>query len=1451
MEDISWKLIEKCFTDNPNNLVAHHLESYNDFFKFGIIRIFRENNPIRFIEKESVENKETRNECLVYFGGKNGEQIYYGTPMIYDDTYTHLMYPNDARLRNMTYGFTIHYDVEVDFKYFIGSEEKTHSITLPKIFLGKFPIMIQSNLCVLQSLSREIRFNMGECRNDYGGYFIIDGKEKVVVSQEKFANNMLYIRKGKKGDIYNYSAEIKSVSEDTSKQIRTTGVKMVAPSATYSNNQIMVVIPNVRKPIPLFILMRALGLVSDKEIIEYCLLDIKKNHQFVDLFIPSIHDASKIFNQTNALKFISTFTKRGTVSSVMEILSDFFLPHIGELNWREKAYFVGYMVMRMLNVSLGRELPTDRDSFFYKRIELTGSLLNDLFREYFLLQKREIALKIDQEYYYHKGKYKNSNEGEDKNEDKYKGDQFIKLIETNVTTFFKNRIVEAGFRKAFKGNWGSSPHTKRMSVVQDLNRLSWNSFISQLRKINLPLDPTAKVVGPRHLHGTQWGFIDPVDTPDGGNIGLHKHLAILTRITSNSSAGPVTYWLRNNTSMKLLCECRCEEMAEATKIIINGRWVGIIDTPLDVIHRIKLFRRNGIIPVYTSISFEYKTNELRIFTDAGRLIRPVYYVEDGRKSTEGRKDIIDKIETDKYSWSDVISGFKPKKVANFNPYENVFYEIDDLYPELEKKNVKSLMETLDKFKSVIEFLDTSEEENALISPSNSDALSKYNTHVEIDPSLMFGVMGNLIVYPEYNQFPRDVFSCGQSKQAVSMYHSNYQNRIDKMGVVLHYGQTPLIKSRYLEYVNNEEHPYGVNTIVAIMSHTGYNVEDAILINQGAIDRGLFRTTYFSMYEAKEEVDTEIGKPTSRFGNIDEHNVLRKKIGCDYSHLDKHGIVKEGTHLKDDVILIGKMLYSQDNNDLFYDDSVKPKKGQLGVVDKTFITEGDEGNNIAKVKIREERIPAIGDKMSSRCGQKGTIGLIIPEENMPFTSEGLRPDLIINPHAIPSRMTIGQILESLFGKLCTSKGGFGDCTAFQTKGSNYNTYKSMLIDSGFHSSGNEILYNGMTGEQINSDIYIGPTYYMRLKHMVKDKINHRERGRREMLTRQTVQGRANDGGLRIGEMERDGILAHGMSSFLYDSFMERGDRYYLAVCNSTGCVAIYNKSRNLFLSPSADGPITFHTNNDGNQNIDIISKYGRSFSIVEVPYSFKLLLQELQVMNIQMRIITEENVSQLMNMKFSNNINKLLHVNEKELKNVIKEYKTSIRKMYEKVNKIKEVVLPDEIPEIPDMKIDSTPTSSDYSGDNVRPTAAAVEWVSPPWGDSSPAYEPSPSSNKEMQSDDSNPYIMSYDSQLSYKSSDNSITPNKENLSQTTHINAPNSTFVISANPHTNRSLDEDSTPSNESTIPKEREPFNVEEPDKHSILDVATETSTDESSSSSTDTEATSDVKKITFPDNK
>ena len=1282
-DNISWNLIDKYFSDNPNNLVAHHLESYNTFCNNGINKIFRENNPIRFIETEDEEsNSEKRNECLLYLGGKDGSKIYFGKPVIYDDTHTHYMYPNDARLRNMTYGTSIHYDVDIEFIYYVGEERRTHTEELSKIYLGNFPIMIQSNLCILNGLARDVRFNMGECRNDYGGYFIINGKEKVIIPQETFANNTIYIKKNSKLDIYSYSAEIRSVSEDASKPIRTTAVKILSPSPSLSNNQIVVAVPNVRKPIPLFILMRALGVISDKAIIKTCLLDIKKNESYVDLFIPSVHDANKIFTQETALDYIKFFTKRGTISGVIEILSDYFLPNVGELNFLEKAYFIGLMVNKLLKVYTGEEKPTDRDNFAFKRVELSGSLIYDLFREYYLIQKKDIGRKIDEEFYYHRGNYQEDEESEKSRKDKHKikekgardtkrytENSFIDLIMVNYKQLFKDRITETGFKKAFKGNWGSEAHTKRLGVIQDLNRLSWNTYISHLRKISLPLDASAKVVGPRLLNSSQWGLIDPIDTPDGGNIGLHKHLAISTHITIGSSIYPIIKWLRAHTSMELVLECSPEYLGNTSKIFVNGNWVGVIDKPLEMVKMLKLYRRNGIIPTFVSISFNYKTNEINIFTDVGRLTRPIYYIEDGNLSFN-RKMVNDLFTDGTITWKQITSGFLEKSDKNFSIKSNITYDLNELYRDI-GENLETVGKLLEDNKSVVDFIDTSEESSALIATKEEDFNSNnYYTHMEIDPSFILGVMGNQIIYPEHNPVTRNSFSCGQSKQAVSVYHSNYQMRIDKMGVILNYGQTPLIKSRYLEYINNEEQPYGINAIVAIMSFTGYNVEDAILINEGSVHRGIFRTTYFSMYESREENTQISGNASSKFANIEKNNVIRTKPGFDYSQLDNYGMIKENTALNDKTVVIGKITSNPDDKDLWIDSSVTPKKGQLGFVDKSFITQGEEGSNIAKVRVREERVPAIGDKMASRAGQKGTLGLIIPEKDMPFAADGTRPDLIINPHAIPSRMTIGQIVESLFGKACAIYGGFGDCTAFQVKGSNYATYGPMLTRVGFHSSGKQLMYDGMTGNQIEADIYMGPTYYMRLKHMVKDKINYRARGPNTNLTRQPVQGRANDGGLRIGEMERDGVLAHGMSYFLNESFMVRGDEYHnVAVCNKTGAIAVYNKSKNLFFSLFSDGPIKFHTNPDGSQNVKNVSKFGRSFSILRVPYALKLLIQELEVLNIQMRLITEDNVDQLLNMSYSNNIVKLLKIEEpKEVldaKIITREYYNQLFEKYEK------------------------------------------------------------------------------------------------------------------------------------------------------------------------------------------
>ena len=656
------KIIDKYFEDNPQWLVQHHISSYNSFMENDIARIMKEKNPIRIMKMQDPKTNEFKLQCNLYLGGKNGDKIYYGKPIIYDERGKHYMYPNEARLRNMTYAITIHYDVEVDFFIQDDQEEAkengvpTHTLTLEKIFLGRFPIMLRSNLCILDNLNPRVRFEMGECKNDYGGYFIIDGKEKCMVSQEKFADNMLYVRKDL-NELYSAAADVRSVSEDTSKPRRTMSVRMVAPTPSLSNNQIVVIVPNVRKPIPLFIMMRALGVESDRDIIEYCLLDMEKYKTYVELFVPSIHDANKFFNQDVALKYIATFTKGKTVSHALEILSNYFLPHIGVTNFKNKAYFLGHMVREMLRVSTGVVKSTDRDSFRFKRVETPGILLGELFKEYYSLQVKNIFQKIDKEYYYKQAKYRSD---------------FIGLIESNSNEFFAERILEQGIRKAFKGNWGAEAHTKRVGVVQDLNRLSYNSAVSQLRKVNLPIDASAKITGPLLLHSSQWGIIDPVDTPDGGNVGLHKHLSLGAFITGSCSSYPIIKWLRRNSNMKLLTESSPGALSHECKLFVNGNWVGTTSSPDIIVDKLKKYRRCALLPIYSSINWDIPNNILYIYTDGGRLCRPVFYVDKGMSSYD-RKPILEKLKTDSFSWVQLITGFAEKIDGCIPLYRKMLY----------------------------------------------------------------------------------------------------------------------------------------------------------------------------------------------------------------------------------------------------------------------------------------------------------------------------------------------------------------------------------------------------------------------------------------------------------------------------------------------------------------------------------------------------------------------------------------------------------------------------------------------------------------------------------------------------------------------------------------------------------------------------------------------------------
>jgi len=1267
MDSISWTIIDKMFKENDNFLTKHHLDSYNRFFDNGIKEVFKNQNPMKFYRTKDEKHKIFKHKAKIYFGGKNADRIYYGKPIIYDKDESgerqHYMYPNEARVRNMTYGFTIHYDVVIDLAILIDnnsgdenirppSDEHSgipkkydvhkETITLEKIYLGRFPIMLQSNLCFLRGLEPEARYNLGECRNDIGGYFIIDGKEKVIMSQEGRADNILYVKEGY-SEIYSHAAEIRSVSEDSSKPIRTLSVRMVASQPTSSNGQIVVNIPNVRKPVPLFIVMRALGVTSDKEIIQACLLDIDKYDYLVEYFRPCVHHSGRVFTQTQALKFIAELMKHKTISHVLDMLSSYFIPHIGELNFKDKALYLGYIVKKLLLVVNKNEKPTDRDSYGYKRIEIAGTLISQLFKEYYTKQLKAINLYIDSKFFY-----------ESTNGETYHGNDFKNLILNNTNEMFAKRMVEDGFRKGFKGNWGSEEHTKRLGLVQGLNRLSFFSSLCQLRKTNLPLAADgAKVVAPRLLHATQWGYLCPLHSPDGGNVGLHKHLSTSTIITSGTSGKPYVKIVRE-LGMKLLGECSYKELSQLSKIFVNGGWVGVSHSPMKIIEKLRLMKRNAIINIYTSISFNTKKNEVIVWTDSGRPCRPLYYMHSNNVLSHERPDIKERFDNKKITFNQIVKGFGK-------------------YNLIETNNAPDSL--LKKHSAVVEYVDTIECEGNYIAKSTTvrdDYLKNRITHQEIHPSLILGVMANQIIFPENNPYPRNAFSCGQAKQGVSMFNSNFRNRLDKTSYLLNYGQIPLTKSKYLDYATKEQHPYGENAIVAVMCYSGFNVEDAVIINKGALERGLFRTTYFNMYEDHEETKN-VGNAVidKRFMNIEDNNVVDLKPGYDYSKLDEtSGLIKENVRVTEKTIVIGKTtpLFGE-NEGSFKDDSVTPKKGQVGFVDKSFITRGEEGKRIAKVRIRAERIPAIGDKFCSRAGQKGTIGIILDEKDMPTTSNGIRPDIIVNPHAMPSRMTIGHLVETITSKTAAIYGGFGNCTAFMQKGPKHELFGKALTEAGYHSSGNEILYNGMTGEQLETEVYFGPTYYLRLKHMPKDKINYRATGPRTVMTRQTVQGRANNGGLRIGEMDRDCVIAHGLNYFLNESMMVRGDEFYMAICNKSGTVAIYNEKNNLFLSPFVDGPVKFVTNVNNEINIKNVSKYGKDFSIVRVPYAFKLLMQELQAMNVQMRVITEDNVDTLTTLQESDNIVRLTKFNN--LKEIANENKKQILES-EKENYFKEI-----------------------------------------------------------------------------------------------------------------------------------------------------------------------------------
>ena len=1202
LEEILTENIEKCVKENPSfmlddlgtyidepfgiiesyfegqyleRLVRHQIESYNHFINYQIQRTIQMFNPVLIhSENDYVAEKDK------YFLEVNISFVNFKLypPQIYENNgATKIMLPQEAKLRNFTYASTMTLDINI--QYVVRNTEnmdnpKIIEKTLSKINIGKIPIMLKSSICVLTQNKQLNNHYTGECKMDCGGYFIIKGSEKTVLGQERAAENRIYCFDGKNTTKWSWFAEIKSVPDFkciSPKQIE----MMIASKNNGFGHGIFVNIPRIKQPIELFILFRALGLENDKDICKHILLDIDDEDQkyLLNYLQGSIIDANKYMTKDECIDYITSYAAftplnmdketgaRKKKEFTIDVLDTDLFPHCKTLT--QKLYLLGYMANKLINTSLGKIPCDDRDSYLNKRIELTGTLLNNLFRNYFNKLVKEMQKQIVREI----------NNGSWKSTEDY--ENIINM--TNIYKIMKSATIENGINRALStGDFSiKQSNSSKVGVAQVLNRLTYVSSLSHLRRINTPLEKSGELIEPRKLHGTTWGFLCPAETPEGQSIGIVKNISYMAHITIPTNSNS----LYDYVEPYLVSLEKDENFYKKVKVFINGCWLGITNNPTELFTDMKQKKYKGIINIYTSIIFNYKSLEIRICNDGGRLTRPVLKVKNNKVliTNENIQSLVSK----ELKWNELLTNCK-----------------------------------LDE--SVIEYIDAEEQNYSMIAmKSKQDYLQDKNfsfnyTHCEIHQSTIFGVLASCIPYPEHNQAPRNTYQCAMGKQAMGVYATNYDKRMDKTAYVLNYPTRPLVDTRVMNFLKLNQIPSGTQIHVAIMTHTGYNQEDSVLINKASLDRGLFLAT---IYHTEKDEDKNIIRDEIIRCKPDPAKTKGIKFG-NYDKINEQGFIPENTLVENRDVIIAKTIPIKENrNDptkvIKYEDQSKTfRTTEETYIDKNYTGRNGDGYNFAKVRVRNLRKPVLGDKFSSRHGQKGTIGNIIEECDMPFTKDGMRPDLIINPHAIPSRMTIAQLKETLLGKVLLELGLFGDGTSFGNL--DVNTISQELQNLGYESYGNEIMYNGLTGDQIETSIFFGPVFYQRLKHMVNDKQHSRSIGPMVNLTRQPAEGRSRDGGFRIGEMERDVMIAHGISRFCRERLYEVSDKYSTFVCNKCGMIASFNNG----------DKNKKYTNNDFRIHLCHTCDNRSDFSKVEVPYAYKLLSQELQTINIVPRIITQ-------------------------------------------------------------------------------------------------------------------------------------------------------------------------------------------------------------------------------------
>ena len=1113
--------------------MKQHIESFNHFIEVGLKQI---------IEAEPIITSDIEPQFYIKY-----ENIYIGRPSRYEETHLErdskhesTVTPNECRLRDMTYAAPI----LVDIKY-----TKAKNVFLRKgMTIGRIPIMLRSSKCVLSGKSEAEMCEMDECPLDPGGYFIVNGTEKVILVQEQLSKNRIIVEADTKKDTIS-AAVTSSTHERKSKSY----VILRKKELLYVKHNIL------NEEIPICVLLKAMGVTSDMDMMAIVAgTDSTLQDDFAINFEETIR--LNIHTQQQALDYIGMRIKitrkptfygqhrRNYVQEAIEAVSSILVAHVPivNMNFRPKALYIAHMARRALMAKHDSTLIDDRDYVGNKRLELAGQLLSLLFEDLFKKYNYDVKVNVD------KLLRKNN------------PTQIADPV--NIMVGHANHITQGMNRAIATGNWNLKRfRMDRAGVTHVLSRLSFIASLGMMTRISSQFEKTRKISGPRALQPSSFGMLCPADTPEGESCGLVKNLALMTHITTDDEEQPVKRLLFMLGAEDIVSMGGNELYAPGSYLImLNGTPTAVIRHPSRFLTSFRRLRRSGRISEFVSVFINHHHRTVQIATDEGRICRPLIVVEDRKSKVTSRY---------------------------LKSLRHGSMDFDDFLA-----------------RGLVEYLDVNEENDSNIAMYESD-MNATTTHLEIEPFTILGAVAGLIPYPHHNQSPRNTYQCAMGKQAIGAIANNQFLRIDSLLYLLVYPQKPLVKTRTIELIKYDQLPAGQNAIVAVMSYSGYDIEDALVLNKASIDRGFGRCQVMRKHVTTLKVYPSGSKDVLE-GPTKENGVPIKA----HAALDDDGIANVGERLSASEVFIHKWIPENANSSGLSDNGSNSLNGFQGIptpqiyrladtsyVDRVMISETESGYQLIKVQTRQTRIPEVGDKFSSRHGQKGVVGIIAEQVDLPFSDQGIVPDIIMNPHGFPSRMTVGKTLELVAGKAGVLHGNFEYGTAFG--GSKLEDMSKQLIDKGFSYDGKDYLTSGITGEPLPAYVFTGPIYYQKLKHMVQDKMHSRSRGPRALLTRQPTEGRSRDGGLRLGEMERDCLIAYGASQLLRERLMLSSDRHEVDVCETCGFTG-FDRWCPRCASAAAG--------REGGSASKVVR--------VTMPYGFKLLAQELTSMNVATRIV---------------------------------------------------------------------------------------------------------------------------------------------------------------------------------------------------------------------------------------